>query len=635
MGTNGVTMTDAQLKARALEIQRQFTDLGMTLPENFRDKKTGALFTYKKGEDGKITCTYDYHDEKTKDLIFFERKTVPTARAGLGYLTDEQFEEFKQNNPHHFYQSEYAAGDTAIFLKNHAQDYINSYDKATRNQARDDYQDIVTEELLASGTFDKKAAKKMGKYAKNDAIAEERSGFRTVYLDEAEFKIAEKKLKAEQKIAEKRIKAFYKSKKPYESLTAQERIQLELDMAKMEESVEYIKDKNVRAYINAPANKERFFVVNPDTGRFEFSSDLYKEWAQSHTQGDNTLTTSEREHAAVATGLSKRQMKKAVEYAGLDTQKDYTISIELAKTLVGLLSGPILAYMTNANIHDVKELKDRIEIVADAADPGKYQIFVDGVSIAEARSEVIANFRNVAVRNAALSSALALIFNNGLVDPQGARDRKANGITAATISTQNIFRGKEVVDLEGEVVIDDGGHEVPDESEACYEIDGTPPTPPTPGTEDENVVYLRMNDRCNVIFWYQTADAYPLPEGFKKSDIYNKIREANGDPNHDKYPPNLVGLPEYITLTDRNGNEVKVKRKDEFEIKGQCYEAPADAKKRATGKTYVGFKGTPGTDGKPGNYKVYDCKTGHVYVDGLPNREAAEQWIQDHMAKDE
>ena len=92
----------------------------------------------------------------------------------------------------------------------------------------------------------------MGKYAKNDAIAEERSGFRTVYLDEAEFKIAEKKLKAEQKIAEKRIKAFYKSKKPYESLTAQERIQLELDMAKMEESVEYIKDKNVRAYINAP-----------------------------------------------------------------------------------------------------------------------------------------------------------------------------------------------------------------------------------------------------------------------------------------------------------------------------------------------------------------------------------------------
>ena len=83
---------------------------------------------------------------------------------------------------------------------------------------------------------------------------------------------------------------------------------------------------------------------------------------------------------------------------------------------------------------------------------------------------------------------------------------------------------------------------------------------------DENVVYLRMNDRCNVIFWYQTADAYPLPEGFKKSDIYNKIREANGDPNHDKYPPNLVGLPEYITLTDRNGNEVKVKRKDEFEI---------------------------------------------------------------------
>ena len=475
----------------------------------------------------------------------------------------------------------------------------------------------------------------MGKYAKNDAIAEERSGFRTVYIDKTEFEIAEKKLKAEQKLAKKRIKEFYKSKKPYDQLTTDEKIRLELDMAKMEESVDYIKDKKVREYINDPKNKERFFVVNPETGRFEFSSDLYKEWAQSHTQGDNTLTTSEREHAAVATGLSKRQMKKAVEYAGLDTQKDYTISIELAKTLVGLLSGPILAYMTNANIHDVKELKDRIEIVADAADPGKYQIFVDGVSIAEARSEVIANFRNVAVRNAALSSALALIFNNGLVDPQGARDRKANGITAATISTQNIFRGKDVTDIDGEIVIDDGGHEIPDESDACYEIDGTPATEGTPGTPDENVYHLRMNDKCNVIFWYQTADAYPLPEGFKKSDIYNKVREANGDPNHDKYPPDVVGLPEFITLTDKNGNEVKIKRKDKFEIKGRCYEPPkGGGNGRGTGKTYVGFKGTPGTEGTDGNYKVYDCQTGHVYVEGLPSEEAAQRWIEEHQQEE-
>ena len=81
------------------------------------------------------------------------------------------------------------------------------------------------------------------------------------------------------------------------------------DMAKMEESVDYIKNKKVREYINDPKNRERFFVVNPETGRFEFSSDLYKEWAKSHTQGDNTLTTSERENAAVATGLSKKQMK--------------------------------------------------------------------------------------------------------------------------------------------------------------------------------------------------------------------------------------------------------------------------------------------------------------------------------------
>ena len=596
MGTNGVTMTDAQLQARALEIQKFYAESGMTLPESFKDKKTGALFTYKKGEDGKITCTYDYHDEKTKNLIFFERKTVPTSRAGLGYLTDAQFEEFKQNNPHHFYQSQYAAGDSAVFLKNHAQSYINSYDKDTRNQTRDDYQNIVTEELMASGTFDKKSAKKMGKYAKKDAIAEERSAMRTVYIDKTEFEIAETRLKAEQKIAKKRIKAFNDSGRSYESLSSQEKIQLELDMAKMEESVDYIKNKKVREYINDPKNKERFFVVNPETGRFEFSSDLYKEWAKSHTQGDNTLTTSERENAAVATGLSKKQMKKAVEYAGLDTQKDHTLKIELAKSLVGLISGPLIAYMTNANIHDVKELKDRIEIVADAADPGKYTVFVDGVSIAEARSEVIANFRNVATRNAALSSALALVFNNGLIDPEKARDSKADAITAATISTQNIFRGKEVTDIEGELVIDGC-----DDEEGCQAALQKVTSEGEDKPEDVKYEKSYFKETDELSYWYDFVNAYDFDtKKYSIKDIYRAIQRRNGYTAEKPNPPLNVMLPLDLTLAD--GTKIATRKKE--------YTIPRH--KRPTGKGN-GKGNAPG--GKPElvqipgttEYRVFDC----------------------------
>lgn len=336
----------------------------------------------------------------------------------------------------------------------------------------------------------------------------------------------------------------------------------------------------------------------------------------------------------MATGLSKKEMKKAVEYAGLDTQKDHTVTIEVAKTLAGVLAGPILAYMTNSNIHDIKEMKDRIEVVADATDPDKYVVFVDGVSIAEARSEVIANFRNVATRNAALSSALAILLNNGLVDPEGARDRKADGITAATIATQNVFRGKEVTDIEGQVEIDDGGNEIPDESEACYEIDGTPGTEGQEGTADENVFHLRMNDKGNVIFWYQTADAYPIPEGFTKRDIYNAVREKNGDPEHKKYPPDVVGLPEFLELKDKNGNIVRINRKEKFNIKGIDYIPPkGKGNGLGKGKTYVGFKGTPAVEGRPGNYRVYDCNTGHVYVDNLPSAEAAQRWIDEQQSK--
>lgn len=635
MGTNGVTMTDAQLKARALEIQKFYSESGMALPESFTDKKTGAIFTYKKGADGKLTCTYDYHTEKLKDAIFFERKTVPTSRAGLGYLTDEQFEEFKDNNPAHFYTSEYAANDSAVAKKEHAENFLNSYDKDTRKAARADYREVVRQELLASGSFDKKSAKKMGKYAEKDARAGERSELTTVYIDKYEFEAAEKKLKAEQKAAKKRIKQFEKSGKAYDQLTPLQQIQLENDMFKMEQSVIYVKDKDVRAYISSPQNRERFFAKDAN-GAYVFSSEKYKEWAKTQAQGDNTLTTTERTNAAMATGLGKKDVKKAVEYANLDTQKDHTLKIEAAKTLVGLLAGPIVAYMTNSNIHDVKELKDRIEVIADSADPGKYTVFVDGVSIAEARSEVIANFRDVATRNAILGSALATLMNNPWVDPAGARDRKAEGITASTIATQNIFRGKEVTDIDGEVVIDDDGNEIPDESDACYEIAGVDGTEGQAATPDENVFKLKMNEKGNVIFWYQTADAYPIPEGFTKRDIYNAVREKNGDPNHDKYPPNIVGLPQFLELKDKNGNIVRINRKEKFDINGTDYVPPKGSgtgKKRGIGKTYVGFKGTPAVAGKPGNYRVYDCKTGHVYVDGLPNAKAAQDWIDAQQEK--
>lgn len=632
MGTNGVTMTDAQLKARALEIQKFYSESGMTLPESFSDKKTGAIFTYKKGTDGKLTCTYDYHNEKTKDLIFFERKTVPSSRAGLGYLTDEQFEEFKDNHPAHFYTSEYAAGTDSIRKKEHAENYLNSYDKSTRKQAEKDYQEIVKNELLASGSFDKKAAKKMSKYAKQDAKAGERSELREVYVDKNAFKAAEKQLKAEQKAAKERIKRYQNYAKS-NALTAQDEIQFELDMMTMERSVKYIKDKDVRNYVTNPANRDRFYIKDAN-GAYVFSSEKYKEWAKSHTQGDNTLTTSERGNASMATGLSKGDVKKAVEYAGLDAQKDHTLKIQLAKTLVGVIAGPIISYMTNSNIHDIKVLKDKIEIVADSADPSKYTVFVDGVSIAEARSEVIANFRDVAVRNAVLASALATVLNNPWMDPTGARDRKAEGITAATISTQNIFRGKDEVNINGQVVIDDGGHEIPHDDDACYEIDGVDGTPGQEGTPDENVFPLRMNDKCNVIFWYQTADAYEIPDGMKKQAVYNAVRDANGDPQHNKYAPDVVGLPEYLEIKDKNGNIVKVKRKEHFEIKGQCYTPPPNAKKLGgKGKTYQGRKGTAAVQGTPGNFRVYDCQTGHVYVSGLPSRQAAENWIWDHQSK--
>lgn len=167
----------------------------------------------------------------------------------------------------------------------------------------------------------------------------------------------------------------------------------------------------------------------------------------------------------------------------------------------------------------------------------------------------------------------------------------------------------------------------PPKPEVCYAIDGIDAVAGQEATPDEDVFNLEMNKKGNVIFWYQTADAYPIPEGFKASDIYNAIREKNGDPDHNKYPPNIVGLPEFLELKDKNGNTVRIERKDKFTIKGTNYIAPKGGK-LGTGKTYVGFKGKPAIEGKPGNYRVYDCKTGETLVDHLPNEQAALNWIE-------
>lgn len=172
----------------------------------------------------------------------------------------------------------------------------------------------------------------------------------------------------------------------------------------------------------------------------------------------------------------------------------------------------------------------------------------------------------------------------------------------------------------------------PPKDDYCFDVDGTPEVPEVAATPDENVFNLEMNKRGNVIFWYQTADAYPLPPGFKKQDIYNKIRELNGDPEHKKYAPDIVGLPEKITLTDKDGNEVIITRLATFKIKGIDYKPPKSTgkPKKGPGKgtTYQGYKGTPGVAGKPGNYRVFDCNTGRTIQDGFPTKAAAEAHME-------
>lgn len=146
---------------------------------------------------------------------------------------------------------------------------------------------------------------------------------------------------------------------------------------------------------------------------------------------------------------------------------------------------------------------------------------------------------------------------------------------------------------------------------------------PVAATPDEDVYNLKMNQKGNVIFWYQTADAYDIPEGLTARDVYWVIRELNGDPHHNKYAPDEVGLPKEITVKGK-----KVYRKDEFNIKGITYKPTGKGNGNGVGQTYVGKKGTPGREGE---YSGRDCG-GNVIQGGMTNAQA-QQWIIDNPGK--
>lgn len=611
MGTNPVTspITNETLRQRALELKTAYSTIGTDFSTPVTHKDTnGALFTFKKdATTGEVTCTYTYHNEKPRDILLFERATVATSKAGLTHLNEQQLAEYNINHPNSYTATEYTAANEAVAEKARLEKQLNHYDKDTRNNAREQYEDLVAEQLFLSGTVDKNTAKKMAKYARKDAQAGQRAEHTTVYLDKKEYENAKKRLKAEQKAAERQIEAAYeRGFMPNKAA-----------LAKMEEQVQYIDDNDVRKYINS--HKQLFFDANG-----KFSSDMYQNWIKGHLQGDNTLTTGERAPASTVTGLSKTDMKHAARDGGYDTQNDYTLVINLAKTAAAIAAPVILAYMTNHNIHEVSQLKDVIEAYANDPDPSNYNEFISAISKAESISEVTANFRNVAVRNAFFGALGPIIAN--LWNPEAQRDKVSDAITASTITTQNIFRGTDVTHVEGQVVVEEETT-----ADKCYQIDGTPGTEGKEATPDENVFNLEMNKKGNVIFWYQTADAYPLPEGLTKKDIYNAVRKANGDPDCNKYPPNIVGLPEYLEIT-KNGKTYKVNRLDKFSIKGKEYKATGKGNLK-TGTTYQGRKGSAAVAGTPGNYKVKDCETGKVLKGDFKTELEAQEWIESQKRK--
>ena len=608
MGTQAVTspVTTETLKNRAIQLRDAYTTLGkdFTTPVTHTDEN-GAVFTFKKdATTGEVKCTYTYHNEKPREILLFKRSTVATGNASLAYFTDPQLAEYRQNNPNSFYATGYSAASDAIKEKERLERQLNHYDSDVRDNAIEQYEELIAQELFLSGTVDKKTARKMAKYARKDAQAGQRAEHTTVYLDKKDYEEAKKSLKHKKERIEKSIK------KGFAATPAQ--------MDILESQVLYIKDPEVRDYINS--HKNLFFDADGN-----FSSDMYQDWIVGHLQGDNTLTTGERKSASQATGLSEGDVKHAVRDAGRDTQNDYTMYINLAKTAASMAAPLVFAYMTNHNIHEVSKLRDVIEIYASNPDPSQYNEFISAISKAEAISEVTANFRNVAVRNAFFGALGPAIAN--LWDPKAQRDKVSDAITASTITTQNIFRGNEVTHIEGEVVLDEGKKP----SDACYEIEGTPGTEGKEATPDENVINLEMNKKGNVIFWYQTAEAYDIPEGLTKKDIYSAVRKANGDPDCNKYPPDIVGLPEYLEIT-KNGKTYKVYRSAKFVINGTDYKSDGKGTLE-TGKTYVGRKGTAAVAGTPGNFKVKDCETGEVIKDGFTTELEALDWIEQQRTK--
>ncbi len=433
----GVTPTASELKARAIELQKTYEETGVNYIGNqFKDKKTGAIFNFKRNENGEITYSYSYNEVKTKDILLFEKATIATQAGGITTLTEEQLKEYKKNHPNSYVTTQYAAADEAIKLREKYAKDLNSEDKNTRKAAEKGYKQIVSDEFYASGTVDKKAADKMAKWSMKDAKSGEVAAATTTYIDKAEFDAAKKQLDNEKKAAKKRIKEAKKY-----GFTPNE-----ADLLKLEEKVQYIKDKDISRYVKL--NRSTFYDENGN-----FSSDKYKEWAKSHLQGDNTLTTGERKPASAATTLSEKDMKKAVKNAGFDAQNDPTLAINWAKTAVGALIPVVVAACTNRNITDVSNLYDKLEIKPDPANEGQYLIFLGGESIANATSYVKANFANVAVRNALLGALTQGVIGM-MLNPEKHTQKQSDARTASTILTQNIFRGREEINIEGNGIID-------------------------------------------------------------------------------------------------------------------------------------------------------------------------------------
>lgn len=584
MGTNPVTTptTDASLRNRALNLKNAYTTLGndFSTPVTHTDSN-GAVFTFTKDPvTGEVKCSYQYHNEQRRDILLFERATVATSRAGLTYLNEDQLAEYKRNHPNSYVTTEYAAANEAVAERERLEGLLNHYDDDTRKNAREAYEELVAGELYASGTVDMKTAKKMAKYARQDAQAGQRAAHTTVYFDKDEYNRAKRQLKAEQEAAEVQIEAAYE--RGFQPNAAA--------LEKMEEQVLYIKDKDVREYIER--NKDLFFVDG------KFSSEKYQEWIRGHLQGDNTLTTGERAPAATTTRLSERDMKHAARDGGFDTQNDATLWINMAKTAAAIAAPIAFAYFTNKNIHDVSEMSSILETYASSPDPDQYYEFLDAVSKAESLSEVRANFRDVAVRNAFIAALIPAIAEYA-INPEGYRDKVSDARTAATITTQNVFRGTEVTHIEGEVVVEEG---TPcDEDDDCSANIKKATTDPTETPEDvihRPSYFKETNERS---YWYDFVQAYNYDhKKYSIKDIYRAIQRRNGYTAEKPNPPSNVMLP--LELHDAQGNVIAT-RKDDPEI--PRHPIPIE---RGNGKGNAPG-GTPRMTSTPGTNKwtVYDC----------------------------